>query len=205
MHVGSPWPQNDCNDSQIFAWKTHESKREHIVKAIVKESIPEAVTLTEVSDATRSDKTLQKLTGYILSGRFNTCKKDPGTKCYSSVFYELSNINGILLCGQQVVIPHSLQEKVVMISHGGHQGIVLTKQFLRSHVWFPGIDNLVEREVKSCLPCQATTHVTTRTPLVMSELPSKLWEHVAIYFCGPFPAAAGRNWKNEIYTFVAKY
>ena len=81
------------------------------------ESIPEAVTLTEVLDATRSDKTLQKLNGYISSGRFNACKKDPDTKCYSSVFYELSNVNGILLHGQQVVIPHSLEERVVKISH----------------------------------------------------------------------------------------
>ena len=90
--------------------KFEKKKREHIVKAIVKQSIPEAVTLTEVLDATRSDKTLQKLTGYISSGRFNACKKDPNTKCYSSVFYKLSDINGILLHGQQVVIPHSLQE-----------------------------------------------------------------------------------------------
>ena len=64
-------------------------KREHIVKAIIKESIPDAVTLTKVLYATGSDKTLQKLTGYILSGRFNSCKKYLDAKCYSSVFYEL--------------------------------------------------------------------------------------------------------------------
>ena len=87
-----------------------------------------------------------------------------------------------------MVIPHSLQERVVKISHEGHQGILLTKQFLQSCVWFPGTDKLVEREVKSCLPCQAATPVTTRTPLVMSELSSKPWERVAIDFCGPFPA-----------------
>ena len=161
-------------------------KREHLVKAMVKESIPKVVTLTEVLDATRSDKTLQKLTGYISSGRFNACKKDPDTKCYSSVFYELSNINGTLLHGQQVVIPHSLKERVVKISQEGHQGIVLIKQLLRSPVWFPGIDKLAEREVKSCLPCQAPTLVTTRAALVMSELSSKPWKRVAIDFCGPF-------------------
>ena len=66
--------------------------------------------------------------------------------------------------------------------------IVLTKQLLRSRVWFPGVDKLVEREVKSCLPCQVTTSVTTRAPLVMPELPSEPWECVAIDFCGPFPA-----------------
>ena len=164
----------------------NEKKREQVVRAIVKESNPDAVTLTEILDATRINKTLQKLTGYISSGRFNACKKEPDAKCYSSVFYELSNINGILLRGQQVVVPHPLQERVVKIGLEGHQGIVLTKQFLRSRVWFPGTDKLVEREVKSCLPCQAATPVTTRTPLVMSELPSKPWERVAIDFCGPF-------------------
>ena len=48
-------------------------------------------------------------------------------------------------------------------------------------------NKLLEKEVKSCLPGQATTPVTTRTPLVMSELPSKPWEYVAIDCCGPFP------------------
>ena len=28
MHVGSPWQQNDCNDSQIFLRKIRESKME---------------------------------------------------------------------------------------------------------------------------------------------------------------------------------
>ena len=81
------------------------------------------------------------------------------------------------------------KEEFVKISHEGHQGIILTKQFLRSCVWFPRIDKLVEREVKSCNLCQVATPVTTRTPLIMSELPSKPWEHVAIDFCGPFPTA----------------
>ena len=62
-------------------------ERKHVVKSIVKESIPEVVTLTEVLDATRSGKTLRKLNGYILSRRLKACKKDPDTNCYSSVFY----------------------------------------------------------------------------------------------------------------------
>ena len=48
----------------------------------------------------------------------------------------------------------------------------------------PGTDKLVEREVKKS--SQAATPVTRRTPLVMSELPSKPWERIAIDFCGLF-------------------
>ena len=77
-----------CNISQVnlipliiylathFDTTLNTRKREHIVKAIVKGSIPEAVTLTKVLDAP------QKLTGCISLGRFNACKKDPNTNCY---------------------------------------------------------------------------------------------------------------------------
>ena len=116
-------------------------KRKHVVKAIVKESITEAVILTKVLDATRSDKTLQKLNGYISSRRFKACKKDPDTKCYSSVFYKLSNINGSY-CKWLFHIPckHELSRSSIKVIKGS---------FLQSRVWFPGIDKLVEREVKS--------------------------------------------------------
>ena len=125
----------------------NSKKREQVVKAIVKESIPDAITLTEILGATRSNETPKKLISYISPGRFNACKKDPNTKCYSSVFCELSNINGILLHGEQVVFPHSLQEQVVKISHEGHQGIVLTKAISTFVCMVPGnSEKLAERK-----------------------------------------------------------
>ena len=33
---------------------------------------------------------------------------------------------------------------MVKMAHEGHQGIVRTKQLLRVHVWFPGIDKMVD-------------------------------------------------------------
>ena len=92
--------------------KHHENakKREQVVRAIIKGNIPDDVTLYEVLDATRNDAILQMLTAYISMANLNACKEDPDTKCFSSVFYELSNVNSIILYGQQVVIPASLQE-----------------------------------------------------------------------------------------------
>jgi hypothetical protein len=50
----------------------------------------------------------------------------------------------ILLCNNHIVIPTTLQQRVVNIAHEGHMGIVKTKQLLREKVWFPAMNNLVE-------------------------------------------------------------
>ena len=46
-----------------------------------------------------------------------------------------------------------------------------TKAFVRTKVWFPGIDKSIETMIRECLPCQATTPEEHRESLNMSELP----------------------------------
>ena len=76
---------------------------------------------------------------------------------------------------------------MVKIAHEGHQGIVRTKQLLRAHVWFPGIDKMVEKHVGKCLACQATTPCYTREPLQMTDLPTGPWKKISVDFAGLFP------------------
>ncbi len=93
-----------------------------------------------------------------------------------------------MLRGTKIVVPLSLQEKVVSLAHEGHQGIVKTKQLICEKVWFPGIDRLVERRIETCIPCQAVMPTNNREPLEMSELPFKPWDKVGVDFYGPFPS-----------------
>ena len=37
----------------------------------------------------------------------------------------------IILCGSRIIIPTALQERAIAIAHGGHQGLVKTKQLPR--------------------------------------------------------------------------
>jgi len=75
------------------------------------------------------------------------------------------------------------------LAHGGHQGIVKTKQLIRDKVWFPGIDKLAEEKVKNCLSCQAASNtLPPLEPLRMTPLPSAPWKDVAVDFAGPFPS-----------------
>ena len=90
--------------------------------------------------------------------------------------------NCIILRGTRIVVPEILQQRVIDLAHEGHQGIAKTMSLLRGKVWFAGIDGAVEKKVKSCMLCQATTSETTREPLQMSPLPEGPSKEVSVDF-----------------------
>ena len=141
--------------------KTYNARKQ-VVHSINTDTTPQAITLAEVQDATKKERELSKLIPLIQSGNRNACKADTDLAKYVQVFQELSYLEGVVTLSHQIVIPQSLQERVISICHEGHLGIVKTKQFLRSKVWFPGIDKSVESRVASCIPCQATTSDISR-------------------------------------------
>ena len=93
--------------------------------------------------------------------------------------------DGLLMRNNLVVIPKELQRRVIDIAHKGHQGIVRTKQLLRHHVWFTGIDRYVEETVQKCRKCQVNTKKQSFEPLRMSKMPEFPWENVYVDFYGP--------------------
>ena len=83
---------------------------------------------------------------------------------------ELALENKLILCGDILIIPPLLQDRISKLAHEGHFGIVNTKRFLLSKVWFPNMDTLAENEIKHCLPSQATVYKHERELYRMSEL-----------------------------------
>ena len=67
----------------------------------------------------------------------------------------------------------------------GHQGIVKTKALIRAHVWYPGIDNQVERLVQSCRACQSNVVKLSFEPMKPSKMPEGPWRKISRDFFGP--------------------
>ena len=85
------------------------------------------MTTEEVKNATKKDKTLQSLMLAIQTGHW----EDPEISTFTRFREELSVHDGLIIRGNRLVIPATLQQKVVTISHQSHQGIVKTKQCIR--------------------------------------------------------------------------
>lgn len=86
---------------------------------------------------------------------------------------------GCLMRGPQLVIPGCLQQRVVDLAH---QGVVKTKSRLRTKVWFPGLDALVENTVLRCALCQAAGVGDSPAPIIMEDIPSFPWQRASADF-----------------------
>ena len=99
---------------------------------------------------------------------------------------ELSIYDGCLMWGARVVIPAPLQERILPDLHTGHPGVVRMNALARSFVWWPGIDQHIERRCRDCDGCQANASAPPKAPLHPWEWLSQPWQRLHIDFAGPF-------------------
>ena len=142
-----------------------EKVAEQYINFLSAEATPKAVTLQEIEDATKADRVLQQAIEALHTGQWTPAihqtpaADKPALQALKRVQRELStNSDGtLLLKGSQIILPVTLEQRVLTLAHEGHQGVVKSKQLLREKVWFLGINHKVELTIKNCIPCQACT------------------------------------------------
>lgn len=72
----------------------------------------------------------------------------------------LGTENECLYYGDRIVIPKTLQCKVLELLHDSHIGIVRMKGLARTYFWWVGMDKDVEEYVKTCSTCCKTQNVS---------------------------------------------
>ena len=149
---------------------------------VINNATPAAFTTAEIEQASADDPELSALRHSIRHGLKYSCPKE-----YQKVFTELSTMGKIVMRGQRIVIPFAMRTRTLHLAHEGHQGIVRTKQRLRSKVWWPGMEEETEAIVKQCHVCQLVTPGEKPAPMARTPLPDGPWQDLAIDLCGPFP------------------
>ena len=97
----------------------------------------EAMTLQETALETAKDTDLQSVIQNIKSGTWTNryganSTVDTFLRCKNELTVFTHENGDLLLHETRLVIPKTLQRKVISIAHEGNQGIVRTKQILRS-------------------------------------------------------------------------
>ncbi|KAK0135266.1 hypothetical protein N1851_028900 [Merluccius polli] len=178
----------------ITTFTTHLGLRRYKRLSFGISSAAEAMTLEEIKTETLKDNTLQQVSAHIKNDTWHrVTDKTPNAHAlrqyrHVSTDLTLSASEDIILRGNRIVMPLSLQQRVLELAHESHQGIAKTKALLREKVWFPNIDQQAEALSRNCLACQATTPITRTEPLKMSELPEAPWHSVSADFYGPLPS-----------------
>ena len=161
---------------------------------------PEVIHLMEYLDTspvssgqirawTDCDPVLAKVKGRILTGwpaEGDPVSEEDEMRPYTRRRYELSVEDGCVLWGNRIVVPKKGRSQVLRMLHEAHPGIVRMKGFARGYVWWPGIDQELERCVKSCETCQVNRKSPPVSPLYPWSWPSKPWARVHVDYAGPF-------------------
>src|SRR4029434_1475738 len=106
--------------------------------------------------------------------------------------HELAVMNECIVRGtHRLLVPESLQKRLIDIAHETHQGIVRTKQRLRELYWWPKMDCHIETMIKNCTTCRQNekSTVTHDAPLQPVPLPSAAWEKVSVDIVGTYEIA----------------
>ena len=144
------------------------------------------LTIEEIKEATQQDRTLRALRAALKTGCWNMDYLKPYQQIKDEI--TIDHANNLFLRGTRIILPASLQTRIVQAAHQGHQGISKTTALLREYVWFPKMGKLVKSAIDGCLACQSLAQPNPPEPLQSTPMPHHPWEHVKIDFCGPFPS-----------------
>ncbi len=134
---------------------------------------------SELRQTTSTDPVMKTLSDIIYSGWPENIKEVPKeVREYWSYRDELSLQNGIIIKGNQIVIPQALRQNILQQLHESHQGIDKTKKLARESVYWPGVSKSVENICASCALCQEMQHQQTPQPLQSHERPLSPWVKV---------------------------
>ena len=156
---------------------------EKYINKIICYSAPKAVSISDINSESENDETLIKVKDCITKNEWVKLKE---LQPYYQIKDELAVKGGIILRGDQIVIPTKLRKRVLDIAHSTHMGITKTKSLLKSKVWWPKINDDIEIMIKSCIPCISMTP-TKKEPMRFIDFPmAGPWQQVHVDICGPY-------------------
>ena len=85
--------------------------------------------------------------------------------------HELSIEDGCVLWGNRIIIPPPGRAKVIDTLHEGHPGMARMKCLARCYVWWPSMEQELEKKVKECLQCQMMQNSPPQIPTHPWEWP----------------------------------
>ncbi|XP_024873812.1 uncharacterized protein K02A2.6-like [Temnothorax curvispinosus] len=94
-------------------------------------------------------------------------------------------IKGCVFLGDRIVVPDCYRQMILKELHAGHPGVARMKLLGHSKVYWPGIDNDIERAVKSYEQCAVNSRTPIKCTLRSWPIPRAPWSRIHIDFAGP--------------------
>ena len=142
------------------------------IHALLDQIIPLRDTRFKYVQATEDDPSLVMVKELKVSGWPEKKTHWPlPTKPYRNVRHALSEVDGLVLYGERLVVPVSLRRDAMDGIHYGHFGEVKCIRRAKSSVYWPACDDQIRNLVASCNTCQENRHKNPALPMLPSRIP----------------------------------
>ena len=147
------------------------------VKAVTEQLPASDKKLNEIRTATKEDELLQGVIETMKMGWPNHRKDCSDTaKSYWEYRSDLTVIDGILICGDRIVIPKKLRPEMLKRIHEGHLGMSKCKWRARQSICWPGMGKQIEEVVRKCETCARMLISKPKEPMLSYDVPTRPWE-----------------------------
>lgn len=153
--------------------------------------IVDRITLKAIAEETTSDSILSKLQNIVKSGKTWISKDEQESLLkFKNILPEITITgNGILLKGERIILPATLQNLAIQLCHqGSHPGQSSMERRLRYHFFFHDMNIKVSKYLEQCTDCSIYTDKKSKEPLKSHNVPDRCWEKVAVDLFGPMPS-----------------
>lgn len=119
---------------------------------------------------------LNELRAMIQKGWPDTKQETPhAIRDFWSVRDELAVVDGVIYKGMRIVVPPSMRNKMLSHIHASHLGIVKCKQRAREALYWPSMNQHIERLVQDCAECNTYQNKQPAEPMKATNIPELPW------------------------------
>ena len=109
---------------------------------------------------------------------------------------ELSEYDGILLKGTQIIIPQSMRNEMLVMLHESHFGIEKTCNLAKDVMFWPGMNAQIKDYVSKCGICNEHKSSNQKEPMIPSTISELPWQVVGTDLF---------SWNGNNYVLVVDY
>ena len=154
-----------------------ENIREYTVFSIGNLPVSQEI-MSKIKHETENDMVMIRLRETILQG-WPEIKQNvnPCLRQYWNYRDELSEIEGLILKGERIVVPKSMQKEMLDKIHNmSHLGVQKCLRRAREIVFWPGINGQIKDKVAMCEICNEFRNSQAKQPLKPHEIPERPWQ-----------------------------
>ena len=153
--------------------------------------------LQQFKTETANEQTLNLAKFYVLGGWPRSRHQvHPAAQPFYNVRHDLYCLHDLVLKGERIIVPSSMQKEIKDLLHTGHVGIERCIRSARESIYWPALNGELKDLVLNCSTCLQYRNAQPKEPLIPHNTPTEVWSKVGTELFST---------KNKNYFIVADY